>query len=208
MISRIEGKIVDKKENRIILKVEDICYEVLVPPTVMRSIEKNYNNDEKISLTTYHYYQIEHNRSIPVLIGFNNEIEREFFEYFISVAGVGPRTAVKALNIPISRIARAIDDGNISLLSSLPGIGKQKAKEIIAKLQGKIGKFGLLQDEEFLKGETKEDIQKEALTILLQLQYKRQEAEKMIQEAMERNPRIDTTEELLNEIYRSRKNKT
>ncbi|MCM8765382.1 MAG: Holliday junction branch migration protein RuvA [Candidatus Omnitrophica bacterium] len=202
MISRIEGRLVEKKENHLILEVQGIYYEIIVPPTVMQSIEKNHPGEEKISLVTFHYYQIEPNRSIPILIGFNNEIEREFFEHFISVSGVGPRTAVKALNMPISRIARAIDEGDIGLLSSLPGIGKQKAREIIAKLQGKIGKFGLIQDEELLeKRVEKEDIEKEALAILLQLQYKKYEAEKMVKEALARNPRISTTEELLNEIY-------
>ncbi|MGE4357738.1 MAG: Holliday junction branch migration protein RuvA [Candidatus Omnitrophota bacterium] len=206
MISRIEGKIVEKKDNQIILEVQGICYEVLIPPTVMYNIEKNYSEKDVISLVTYHYHQIEPNRSIPVLIGFTNEVEREFFEHFISVSGVGPRTAVKALNIPISRIARAIDEGDIGILSSLPGIGRQRAKEIIAKLQGKIGKFGLIQDEEVTREKIEKDnLEKEALAILLQLQYKKYEAEKMIKEALARNPDIENTEELLNEIYRNRK---
>jgi len=206
MISKIEGKIVEKKGNCLLLEVQGICYEILVPPVVMRSIEKNHQDNEKISLVTFYYHQLEPNRSIPVLIGFNNDIEKEFFEHFISVSGVGPRTAVKAFNIPISRIAQAIDEGDINLLSSLPGIGKQKAKEIIAKLQGKVGKFGLIQDEDLEeKRIEKEDIQKEALAILIQLQYKKHEAERMIKEALERNPQIESTEELLNEIYKGRK---
>ncbi|MCM8778193.1 MAG: helix-hairpin-helix domain-containing protein [Candidatus Omnitrophica bacterium] len=205
MITRLEGRLVEKKENRLILEVQGIYYEILAPPTVMRALEKNQREDEKISLVTFHYHQLEPNRSIPVLIGFNNEIEKEFFEYFISVSGVGPRTAVKALNLPIAKIARAIDEGDLGLLSSLPGIGKQKAKEIIAKLQGKVGKFGLIRDEEFWEEKSeKEDIQKEALAVLSQLQYKKYEAERMIKEALERNPGIETTEELLNEIYRQK----
>lgn len=205
MISRIEGRIKSKKENCILLDVQGICYEVLIPPTVMYQIERNYKNEEPLSLVTFHYHQIEPSRSIPVLIGFMNEIEKEFFEHFISVSGVGPRTAVKALNIPISRIAKAIDEGDIGLLSSLPGIGRQRAKEIIAKLQGKIGKFGLIRDGGFVIEEVhKQDLKEEALEILTQLQYKRQEAERMIKAALERNPEISTTEELLNEVYRQK----
>ncbi len=205
MISRIEGKVIQKKENCLLLEVQGICYEVLIPPTVLRSIEKNYKKDETLSLVTFHYHQIEPSRSTPILIGFINEIEKEFFERFISVSGVGPRTAVKALNMPISRIARAIDEGNIGLLSSLPGIGRQRAKEIIAKLQGKIGKFGLIQDEGFaFKEAEKHDLKEEVLEVLTQLQYKRHEAERMIQRALERNSNISTTEELLNEVYRQK----
>jgi len=206
MISRIEGRIKQKKDNSILLEVNGISYEVLIPPTVMYQIKKNYNKNQNLSLVTFHYHQIEPNRSIPVLIGFLNEIEREFFENFITVSGIGPRIAVKALNMPISKIAQAIDEGNMSLLSSLPGIGRQRAKEIIAKLQGKIGKFGLIQDEGFREEKLpKEDIKGETLEVLLQLQYKKQEAERMINSALQRNPKINTTEELLNEVYRQRK---
>ncbi|MCX5656991.1 MAG: Holliday junction ATP-dependent DNA helicase RuvA [Candidatus Omnitrophica bacterium] len=205
MISRIEGKVKQKKENCLLIDVHGICYEVLIPPTVMHNIEKKYKQDEILSLFTFHYHQVEPSRNVPVLIGFLNEIEREFFERFISVSGVGPKTAVKALNMPISRIARAIDEGDTGVLSSLPGIGSQRAKEIIAKLQGKIGKYGLIQDDGSLKEEpSKENIREEALEILSQLQYKRHEAEKMIQQALLRNPGIKTTEELLNEAYRQR----
>lgn len=205
MISRIEGKVKQKKENCLLIDVQGICYEVLIPPTVMHHIEKNYKKEEPLSLITFHYHQVEPSRSIPILIGFADEIEKEFFERFISVSGVGPRTALKALNMPISKIARAIDFGDVGLLSSLPGIGRQRAKEIIAKLQGKVGKFGLIQDDGF-KGEAvpKQDLKEEVLEVLTQLQYKRHEAERMVKLALERDPGISTTEELLNEVYRQR----
>jgi hypothetical protein len=91
---------------------------------------------------------LEVGRGIPVLIGFLNEVEREFFTRFISVSGVGPRAALKALTQPIPVIAKAIDEGDVELLRSLPGIGEQRAKEIVAKLQGKVGKFALIQTRE------------------------------------------------------------
>jgi Holliday junction DNA helicase RuvA len=205
MISRIEGKVKQRKENCLLIDVQGICYEIWVPPTVMRQIEQNFRQESPMSLVTFHYHQVEPSRSIPVLIGFLNEIEKEFFEHFISVSGVGPRTAVRALNMPISRIARAIDDGDIATLSSLPGIGRQRAKEIVAKLQGKVGKFGLIQDDGF-KGEAapRQDLKEEVLEVLTKLQYKRHEAERMVKSALERNPGIATTEELLNEVYRQK----
>jgi len=205
MISRIEGKVKRKKENCLLIDVQGICYEILIPPTVMHQLDSNLKEEENLSLVTFHYHQVEASRSIPILIGFLNEIEKEFFERFISVSGVGPRTAIKALNIPISRIARAIDEGDIGLLSSLPGIGRQRAKEIVAKLQGKVGKFGLIQDGGLTGREVrKQDLKEEVLGVLTQLQYKRHEAERMIQVALERNPGINTTEELLNAVYRQR----
>ncbi|MFH1407130.1 MAG: Holliday junction branch migration protein RuvA [Candidatus Omnitrophota bacterium] len=205
MISRIEGKIRDKKPSTLLIDVNGLSYEVVVPQMIMKEIDAHIKEDGFISLVTYHYHQVEPSRSTPVLIGFLNEIEKEFFERFITVSGVGPKAAIRALSMPISVIAQAIDSGNLALLKSLPGIGEQRAKEIVAKLQGKVGKFGLIQDKETGQPKPeKENYEQEAMEVLLQLQYKRQEANEMIKKALSQNLAIKTTEELLNEVYRQR----
>ncbi len=203
MISRIKGKVVEVRDISILLESGEFTYEVYVPPTVLSCIESG-NGD--IQLYTYHYYQQDPSKTVPTLIGFSNEIEREFFEKFISVSGVGPKAACKALALPFSTIADAIDSGEISVLKSLPGIGEQRAKEIIAKLQGKVGKFGLMKDKKSLKrAEIKSGIIDEALSVLMQLQYKKKEAENMLEEAVKRNSKIKSSEELLNEVYKQKK---
>jgi len=200
MIAQIYGKVLERNDNSLILDVNGISYQVLVPKAVLNRIEENLDKDRKIRLITYHYLSSEPGRSTPVLIGFLNNVEKEFFENFITVSGIGPKAAVKALNKPISQIAKAIDDGDTELLKLLPGIGERKSKEIVAKLQGRVGKFGLIQDKEII--EEKEDLREEALQVLLQLQYKKSEAKEMIEKALRRKSDIKTTEELLNEIYR------
>jgi len=206
MISRIEGKLRGKKTNTLLVDVGGFCYEVMVPVTIMKEIENGVREDGTISLVTYHYYQVEPSRSTPVLVGFLNEIEKEFFEKFITVSGVGPKAAVRALSMPISVIAQAIDSGDMPLLKSLPGIGEQRAKEIVAKLQGKVGKFGLIQDRGGAPTTKMEDYQEDALEVLLQLQYKPQEAKDMLTKALAQAPQIKSTEDLLNEVYRQRIN--
>lgn len=206
MISHISGKLKKKKENSVILEINGLSYEVLVPKMVMCSLEKSCSVDSIIDLVTFHYHQIEPSRSTPVLIGFLNEIEKEFFERFITVSGVGPKAALRALSLPISTIAQAIDNGDSALLKSLPGIGEQRAKEIIAKLQGKVGKFGLIQDGQAAIATSKLDgnIKGEALEVLLQLQYSRSEAKTMIDKAIQRNSQLKSAEELLNEVYKQK----
>ena len=206
MIARISGKIVEKGTNSLMIDMGGFCYQVLVPATVMQRLEGALPADNKISLVTYHYYQVEPSRSTPVLIGFLNDIEKEFFEIFITVSGIGPRAALKALNKPISSIAKAIDESDIEFLRSLPGIGPQRAREIIAKLQNKVGKFGLIRDSE-RKQEAKKtgDIEEETLAVLMQLEYKKSEALAKIKKALERNTGIQTTEALLNEVYKQKK---
>ena len=209
MICRISGKLIDRREDSIILDVNGICYEVLIPGAVIKCLDGHVGEDGVISLITYHYLQVEPSRGFPFLIGFLNEIEKEFFEKFITVSGIGPKAAVRALKMPISVIARAIDTGDISFLKSLPGIGAQRAKEIVAKLQGKIGKFGLIQDgtDSGPAQRGKEDIQEQAMDVLLQLQYKKFEASNMIEAALRRNPDIKTAEDLLNEVYKQKTKK-
>jgi Holliday junction DNA helicase RuvA len=205
MIARISGKLREKGEGFLLIDTGGICYEVLVPPTTMQRLDEALS-DGVISLITYHYLQVEPARNTPVLIGFLSEVEKEFFEQFITVSGIGPRAALKALNEPISCIARAIDEGDIAFLKSLPGIGDQRARLIIAKLQNKVGKFGLVKDEKFAAAGAKTgDIQEEALAVLTQLQYKKAEAEMMIKKAIQRRGDIQNTEDLLNEVYRQKK---
>jgi len=209
MITRIAGTVREKKDTSVVVDVGGISYEVLVPPAVMQKIDASRGPDVPVNLITYHYLQIEPSRGVPVLIGFLNEIEREFFEQFITVSGIGPKAACRALSTSFSAIADAIDRGDIAFLKTLPGIGERKAREIVAKLQGKVGKFGLIQDRS--AGESpkvQEDIKEEALSVLLQLQYRRNEAKEMVERAAARNPGAATCEELLNEVYKGSKAKT
>ncbi|MDP2652702.1 MAG: Holliday junction branch migration protein RuvA [Candidatus Omnitrophota bacterium] len=207
MIVKLSGRLVEKREHSVILDLHGICYEVLVPVSVLGRIEGPSDGQGTIDLVIYHYLQLTPSSGNDVLVGFLNEIERDFFLHFIKVSGIGPRAAVKALNKPISEIAQAINEGDQSFLKTLPGIGLQKSKEIIAKLQGKVGKYGLIKDRGAVAPlASAPGWQEEALAVLLQLQYKKPEAQEMIRKALERSPGIGTTEDLLNEIYKQRIN--
>lgn len=204
MIARIRGRIIEKRQNSLLIDTAGLAYEVFVPVNSLQRAQET-SADGNIELITYHYHQVEPSRSVPVLIGFLNEIEKEFFQSFITVSGIGPRAALKALNQPISLIAKAIDEGNISFLRSLPGIGQQRAKEIVAKLQNKVGKFGLMQDSPAPAGAPGENYRDEALAVLEQLGYRKAEAEQMIRNAVQNNPDVCSTEDLLNEVYKQKR---
>ena len=203
MISRLKGKVVDRKDNTVIIEANGLGYEVLVPTSVFQRLDTAQEADGRIALTTYHYVVMTPSTATPVLVGFLNELEKDFFLQFISVSGIGPKAAVKALNRSIAEISRAIDEGDAVFLKTLPGIGSQKAKDIIAKLQGKVGRFGLIPDKatKMTAAAPVRALQDEALAVLTQLQYKKPEALDMITKALERKNDIKTVEELLNEIY-------
>ena len=206
MIKRVRGILRDIGEAQILLEVNNVGYEIFIPPSIVRHLPGRVDPHGEIELVTFHYYhQLEKGRGVPTLIGFLNDVEREFFERFISVSGVGPKAALKAMTLPIPVIARAIDEADMTLLRSLPGIGEQRAKEIIAKLQGKVGKYGLIQTQEPLppRAEAADSaLEDEAVAILVQLEYTKPEAKQMVSAALERNPKVKNPEELLNEVYR------
>jgi len=207
MICRLRGIIREQRETGVVMDVNGVSYQLLVPPSVMQRLSERIGANGEVELVTFHYQQLEVGKGFPVLIGFANEIEREFFERFITVSGVGPKAALRALTVPIPAIARAIDEGDLALLKSLPGIGEQRAKEIVAKLQGKVGKFALIQgrtDAEPAAPDEQKDLEEEAVAILLQLEYKKPEAKEMVKQALARNPKVKSAEELLNEVYRQR----
>ena len=145
MIGYLEGKLLKKETDRVLVLANQIGYEVLLPVIVMESFQAK-NIGDKISL--YIYHQQTERQPKPVLIGFNLEVEKEFFQYFISVEDIGPLKAAKALNIPVRDIARAIELKEVDQLRQLKGIGNRTAQKIIATLHGKMEKFALIRKTE------------------------------------------------------------
>src|SRR4051794_2065400 len=83
-------------------------------------------------------------RMTPRLVGFLSAIDREFFEIFCSVDGVGVRKALRAMVRPTRELARTIQDQDVKTLATYPGIGEAMAERIVAKLRRKVGKFALI----------------------------------------------------------------
>ena len=208
MISYIQGQVIERKASSLIVLAGGLGYEVLVAPAVLAALP-DAEEGKEVKLVIYYYLQIDQSRATPVMIGFRNALEREFFEQFIQVASIGPRTAVKAIAQPVTKIAAAIEAGDMRFLTMLPGVGKQKAREIVAKLQGKMTTFLMLDGDVTMPVSTPataaQELEDEVLAILLQLQYNRNDAQLMIRRALAADPAPTTTEEMLAIIYRQGK---
>ncbi len=203
MICRIKGRLEKKEPHRLIVDVGGLFYEIFVPKTVASRI--THAEKEPIELITYHYFNIDKSRGMPVMVGFLEELEKDFFEQFISVSGIGPKAALRAFDRPIAIIAQAIEKGDVEFLQTLDGVGKQRAKQIVAHLQGKVGRFALIKESEAAPFPAPKEIVLEAKEVLKRLQYNSREAEDMIQKALAAGSRFERVEELLNEIYRQHK---
>lgn len=202
MFSRITGTLVERGPGSVVLDAGGLSYEILLPPCVEEKIA--IENGDALTLEVYSVMNMEGNTGHFTFYGFSNTVEREFFEKLLSVASIGPRSAARAFSQPMSRIAGAIDRGDHAFLKTLPGIGQQKARDIVAKLQGKVTKFLLIQQAEPAPAPSIPGFADEALAVLLQLEYKRSEAEEMIRSTLNAAPHIADSESLLAEIYRQR----
>jgi len=200
MIGYLEGKLLKKEDDRILILANQVGYEVLLPAFVMETFGSKTVGDQ---VSLYIYYQQTERQPKPILIGFNLEVEKEFFQYFISVEAIGALKAVKALSIPARDIARAIESKDVHTLKQLKGIGDRTARKIVATLEGKMDKFALIRKSEKIEYPVVENLSKKVFEVLIgQLGYRTKEAKQMIADAMKRNTSISTPEELFEEVYR------
>jgi len=207
MISRISGKLVSVSGAVAEVEMNGLTYEILIPEILNKKLLTLLNSE--VPLYTYHYMEggVGGGNLTPRLVGFLDRVDREFFELFITVPGVGVRKALKALTVSVDRIAAAIESRDLGALVALPGIGRRVAEKIVAELKGKCTKFALKKrfDEEEGEPERPPDFRDEAMDVLLQLQYKPVEADRMIQQALAEQPDANTTEQLLDTIFKLRK---
>ncbi|MBX6314584.1 MAG: Holliday junction DNA helicase RuvA [Isosphaeraceae bacterium] len=131
-------------EEEVTLAVEPFDVVVLIPEAARRQLQGKVG--ELVTLHTI--FDLEGNqmggRLYPRLIGFLSPIDREFFEVFCSVDGVGVRKALRAMVRPVRELARTIQDQDVRMLATFPGIGEATAERIVAKLRRKVGKFALI----------------------------------------------------------------
>jgi Holliday junction DNA helicase RuvA len=131
-------------EESVTLALEPFDVEVMIPESARRQLQGRLG--ELVGLHTV--LDIEGNqmagRLRPRLIGFMSLVDREFFEIFCSVDGVGVRKALRAMVRPVRDLARSIQDQDVRTLATFPGIGEAMAERIVAKLRRKVGKFALI----------------------------------------------------------------
>ena len=204
MIRYIKGLMLKKEDDRVVVLADGVGYEILLPTVVRQTFNQRKAGEDEVEL--YISFQQTPQQPKPQLIGFNFEIEREFFEKFITVKDIGPTLAVKALALPIPKIARAIEERDVATIRRLKGIGERKAEMIISELRGKMGKFALMREDVIPLTPEPEDFRKQVEEILVKdLGHKVSEAHQMVDEAIKRNPSISSPEELFEEVYRGRR---
>ena len=212
MIATLTGRLRRRLEDRVVLEVGGVGYEIYLPPIAMRALEHATadGGDKASELHLVIYYHATRDQPRPVLIGFTSDLDKEFFEKLITVKDIGPMVAARSLAAPVGELAAAIARQDEKYLRALPGIGPQKAKNIVAQLQAKVSKFALAREgaaPEPVAGAPvapdAEGLREMVWEILVkQLGHRPSEASQLITDALRRWPDVMSPEELFDEIYR------
>ena len=204
MIAQIEGQLIELNSDSGLLKVGPVCYEIMLPGYAVSELSSKIGSD--ISLCTMEYLEGTPGKGnlIPRMVGFLSFSDREFFDKYTSVKGLGIKKGLKSLTMPIATIAASIEAGDEKMLTALPSVGKRLAQLIIAELKGKVADFAVGTTHVAAASGTGQlnVYQIEALEILVAWGEKRPEATELIELACKKHPDIQTAEELVPLVYR------
>ena len=204
MITKITGRLAHLDEAFLTLQAGPFDYEVLIPEFTRRHLQSMVG--QEVSLHTIEYLEGNpmQGRMTPRLIGFLSEVEREFFELFCSVDGIGVRKALRAMVRHVKDVATAIEEQDDKFLASLPGIGPAMSERIIAKLRRKVPKFALMVSrQEASEADVAPDLVSEAYQILRQLGHAESEARRLLDGALAKKKKYPDVQSLLQVIYQS-----
>jgi holliday junction DNA helicase RuvA len=202
MITKITGQLAALHDDTLTLRIDAFEYEVRIPEFTRRQLQGEIG--QTVSLHTIEYLEGNpmQGRMTPRLVGFLSEIEREFFELFCEVDGVGVKKALRAMVRPVREVAAAIEDQDAKTLSSLPGIGPAMSERIIAKLRRKVPKFALMAvREERREAEVTPDVVSETYEVLRSLGHSESEARRLLDAALGSKKKFKDVQSLIEAIY-------
>ncbi|RMF45032.1 MAG: Holliday junction DNA helicase RuvA [Planctomycetota bacterium] len=205
MITKVTGRLVALGEEAATLEIPPMEYEVLIAEFTRRHLQSSVG--QEISLHTLHYLEgnvSSGGRLTPRLVGFLSTPERDFFELFCSVDGVGVKKALRAMTQPVQDTAVMIEQQDAKGLSSLPGIGPATAERIIAKLRRKMPKFALLVRRGAPAGAepVRDSVVEDTYQALLALGHSESDARQLIEQTLAAGEKYKDVESLLQAIYR------
>ena len=137
MITFLQGKLVEALPTQVIVEVNGIGYEALIP---LSSFDKLPQPGQPLKLLT----QLIVREDAHILYGFMTPAERDLFRLLInSVSGIGPKTALNILSgMAVTAFRGAVAGGDVKALSQISGVGKKTAERIVVELRDKIGAAG------------------------------------------------------------------
>ena len=203
MIARISGRLEEVRDASALIDTgAGLWHEVMVAVCDAERLAPQVG--QEVVLHTIHHIEGDpaHGRMTPRLVGFLSEADRDFFNLFTTVKGIGVRKALRAIVRPMGQVAAAIQGKDTEFLVALPEIGRRTAETIIAQLHGKVQEFA---GEMALAGKEAVGIPEagqEALAVLTQLGERRAEARALVERVLAVAPDLQRPEEIIQQAYK------
>ncbi len=192
MIGRLEGTLVEKSPESVLLDVTGVGYEVRLPLST-------YLELPDLGKTIRMWIHTHVREDQITLFGFARELERRVFRVLLGVNGVGPRLGLALLSgLAVGRLLEAIRRGDIATLCAIPGVGTKTAQRILVDLRDRVEALGATE-----RGGPADDVEEATLSALTNLGYARHQAEKLVRTARGRLGGDPTLEELVREALRA-----
>jgi Holliday junction DNA helicase RuvA len=209
MIASLTGTLRHVQEDRIHLAVGPIVYELFIPASDVQLLEAALGNELTFHTLMYLQGDASGGNIEPRLIGFLRLTDKRFFEKFITVKGIGPRKALRALALPVGEIAQAIEMKDARALTSLPEVGKRTAEQIVAELSGKVKEFATFVEPAKTRGtagglQRRSQGEEDAIATLMALGDRRADAEALLDRVKSATPGLQSTDDLVREMLRMR----
>jgi Holliday junction DNA helicase RuvA len=200
VIAALRGTFKGRTGDAIVVDVGGVGYEVVLPPIVEQALG---TLDEGMVLDLKIAYIATRDNPIPVLFGFTREEEKQFWALLTSVSRVGPKSAARAMVLPINKIAEAIRDQNTHLVDSLPGISAAGAEKIVATLRQKVAPFVALEETSTIQAPpSDDDLKRLAVDLLVEMGIRRPEAARSVSKLLEQAPDLATVEDVVMEYFK------
>lgn len=202
MITRISGQLLRLDDDSATLGIEAFEYQVFIAEFTRRQLQASVGQPTSLHTIYYHDGDPSRGRVTPRLVGFLSEVEREFFDMFCSVDGVGAKKALRAMVRPVQDIAVMIEEQDVKGLSSLPGVGAATAERIIAKLRRKMSKFALLVGrQEPYAADVERDVVEETFNALRTLGHSESDSRRLLDTVLKTKRKFGDVETMLQAIY-------
>ena len=194
MIASLTGRLAFKAPTHLVLDVQGVGYEVFIPLSSYYGLP---NLSENTSLSVH-----THVREDAIqLFGFLTSQEKEAFVLLTSVSGVGPKLALSVLSaLPVSDLVSAIQSENVEKLTTVPGIGNKSASRLVLELKDKVGKLhpGHLSEYDS-PGQGQDVTFDDALSALVNLGYRPQDAKDALKQVKKFNPASIVLKDMIRE---------
>jgi Holliday junction DNA helicase RuvA len=192
MIAWLSGRLRYKATDHLVIDVAGIGYRVAVPLSTYCAIP------DKGTDVTLHIHTYVREDALS-LFGFLTEAEKDMFLLLLGVSGIGPKLALAILSsISVPDLALTIQDADVSRLCTIPGIGKKTAARMLLEMKDKLKLADRAVPSQFSGHSVRSDDIEDVIVALVNLGYKRQQAEEIVNKVKHDRPGIEV-EELIRE---------